>query len=245
MFVTMVFVNDSAPRSRRDRPAKPPLTRDWIVDAAVEILRTEGLTKVTMRRVAEELDTGAASLYVYVANTAELHSSMLDRLLGDLEPDDSGPWSQRAEQLLLDYTVLLAGYPGLARAALVIRPSGDHSLRLFDHLFGLLMDGGIAPDRAAWGADLLILLGTAEAAEHGARDRSDPNVTVDPEHGWAAVEAAVRSADPELLPHLAEHGDAALAGTGAERLRWAFRSTLAGIAATPTVGSIITPEDHR
>ena len=49
---------------------------------AVELVRAEGLAKVTMRRLAQELDTGAASLYVYVRNTAELHAAVLDELLG-------------------------------------------------------------------------------------------------------------------------------------------------------------------
>ena len=40
---------------------------------------------MTMRRLADELDTGAASLYVYVRNTAELHAAVLDELLGSVE----------------------------------------------------------------------------------------------------------------------------------------------------------------
>ena len=40
--------------------------------AAVTVMRAEGLESVTMRRLATELDTGPASLYVYVQNTAEI-----------------------------------------------------------------------------------------------------------------------------------------------------------------------------
>src|SRR6185437_6867831 len=71
----------SARPSRRERPAKPALTRDGIVAAALGILREEGLGKVTMRRVAQELDTGHASLYVYVRDTGDLHAQVLDALL--------------------------------------------------------------------------------------------------------------------------------------------------------------------
>ena len=78
------------PRSRRERPAKPALTREGIVAAAVAVLRAEGLRKVTMRRLAEELDTGPASLYVYVRNAAELHAAILDELLGTVGPVSSG-----------------------------------------------------------------------------------------------------------------------------------------------------------
>ena len=41
----------------------------------------DGLSKVTMRRVAATLDTGAASLYVCVRNTEDLHAQILDVLL--------------------------------------------------------------------------------------------------------------------------------------------------------------------
>src|ERR1700761_7653265 len=74
-------VPPAPPPNRRERPAKPALTRDGIVAAALLVLRAEGLGKVTMRRVAQQLDTGHASLYVYVRDTADLHAQVLDALL--------------------------------------------------------------------------------------------------------------------------------------------------------------------
>src|ERR1700761_1100430 len=83
--------------SRRERPAKPALTREGIIAAAARILRDEGLGKVTMRRVAQELDTGHASLYVYVRNTEDLHAQLLDaQLAGALAgPPPEGTWRSR------------------------------------------------------------------------------------------------------------------------------------------------------
>jgi AcrR family transcriptional regulator len=84
--------------SRRERPAKPALTRAGIVSAAMSVMRAEGLDRVTMRRLAAELDTGAASLYVYVRNTAELHAAMLEELLSQIDlspPAASGDWQER------------------------------------------------------------------------------------------------------------------------------------------------------
>jgi len=43
------------------------------------ILKSDGLEAVTMRRVAAALDTGAASLYVYVPGREGLLQAMLDR----------------------------------------------------------------------------------------------------------------------------------------------------------------------
>src|ERR1041384_8245048 len=117
----------SAPRSRRERPAKPALTREGIVATAVGLMRAEGLERVTMRRLATELDTGPASLYVYVRNTAELHGALLDELLAELVlPGIETPvgWSDRLIDLLCRYTELLYGYPSLARSVLTLMPSG-------------------------------------------------------------------------------------------------------------------------
>src|ERR1041384_8259259 len=122
----------SAPRSRRERPAKPALTREGIVATAVGVMREEGLERVTMRRLAAELDTGPASLYVYVRNTAELHGAMLDELTAELGPRDGADWREQLIDLLWSYTDLLFAYPSLARSVLLLRPSGPNYLRLID-----------------------------------------------------------------------------------------------------------------
>ena len=73
--------SEASPRSRRDRPAKPALSREAIVDAALAIVREEGIDALTMRRLAQALDTGPASLYVYVANRDELWDLLFDAAL--------------------------------------------------------------------------------------------------------------------------------------------------------------------
>src|ERR1700749_3961881 len=92
----------SRPRSTRDRPAKAPLSEDAIVDAALAVLKSEGPDAVTMRRVAAALDTGAASLYVYVPHRDGLLQSMLDRVTTtiELEPPDPSRWREQLHSLL-------------------------------------------------------------------------------------------------------------------------------------------------
>lgn len=50
----------------------------------LRILDRDGLDALTMRRVAKELDTGPASLYVYVANRDDLMAAMLDAALAQV-----------------------------------------------------------------------------------------------------------------------------------------------------------------
>src|SRR6202034_4079237 len=161
--------------SRRERPAKPALTRAGIVAAALAVMRAEGLDRVTMRRLAAELDTGPASLYVYVRNTAELHAAMLEELLGqiDLGPvTAAGDWRERLITVLTSYTAILFEHPGLAQSALVTRPSGPAYFGLVEALLALARAGGISADRASWAMDLLLHVATATAVQPGTRERA-------------------------------------------------------------------------
>jgi len=213
------------PRSRRDRPAKPALSREGIVAAAVTILRAEGLKKVTMRRLAQELDTGPASLYVYVRYTAELHAAVLDELLGTIETAPTeGSWRERVEQVLTAYTAMLFEHPSLARSALTAWPSGPHYLNLIETLLALLDEGGVPPAQAAWGVDLLLQQATATAAEHSGDDTTRDD--------WDTLTDALRNVSDRTHPHIAARSGDLLAGAPEVRLSWRFQALINGIERT-------------
>jgi AcrR family transcriptional regulator len=219
----------TAPRSRRERPAKPALTREGIITTAVGLMRAEGLERVTMRRLATELDTGPASLYVYVRNTAELHAAVLDELLGTVElRPRKGNWQDRLVRVLTSYTKVLFEHPGLAQSALVARPSGTNYLNLVEAVLGLLAEGGIPGGQAAWGLDLLLQTATATAAEHQ---------TETSQEDWDLLAAAVRDATKATHPNIAALGPQLLAGSGPDRLIWAFHVVINGTRTTPRESS--------
>jgi AcrR family transcriptional regulator len=221
--------------SRRERPAKPALTREGIVAAAVRVMQAEGLDRVTMRRLAQELDTGPASLYVYVRNTAELHAAMLEDLLAqiDLAPvTAAGGWQDRLVEVLWSYTSILFEYPGLAQSVLVTRPSGPAYLGLADGILALLSAGGVTPDRAAWAVDMLLHFATSTAAEQSARNRA-----IDAGDEEEALAAVLREAPAGTYPHIAAVGaEELLSGSGPERLTWGFRVLISGVLQTPRPG---------
>lgn len=199
-------------------------------------MRAEGLAKATMRRVAQALDTGPSSLYVYVSSTTELHAAVLDELLGQLTARSSGTWRERLELLLADYLDILITHPGLARSALVLRPSGPHTIALFDTLLGLLLEGGVPTARAAWGVDLLLQQTIATAAEHSAATPGAGDASH--EASQDALRAAVHSASPDAAPHVAAHAATILSGTPDQRRAWALDTLVNGIASTPVPTSL-------
>src|ERR1700722_19941431 len=157
--------------STRDRPAKAPLSVDAVVDAALAILKADGLDAVTMRRVAAALDTGAASLYVYVAGREGLQLAMLDRVTAEvaLEVPDPSRWRDQLHGLLSRMHTTLIAYPGIAAMTLAYPPMTDAVLLVTENLLGILLAGGIEPQDAAWACDLLVLLVTGVASEDDVR----------------------------------------------------------------------------
>lgn len=220
----------STPGSRRERPAKPALTRQGIIDAALTILHDEGLNKVTMRRIAEMLDTGPASLYVYVRNTADLHAQVLDALLTTVTASftTEGTWRDRLKQLLMHYTLVLFDYPEIARMTMTTHPSGPNYLSLVEQILALLKEGGMPDREAAWTVDLLLLYATAIAAEHSTRASSSQAADED-----SALAAVIATADVSRYPNVNRLGDELLSGSGPDRFRWSIDVFLTGALRVP------------
>lgn len=184
-----------------------------------------------MRRLAAALDTGPASLYVYVRNTAELHAAVLDDMLGavDLAPATAaGNWQDRLVRVLTSYTTVLLDNPGLAQSALVARPSGPRYLNLLEVILALLNEGGVLDGRAAWLCDILLQFATATGAEQAARDRN-----TEAEQEMDALASAIRNASPETHPRIATLGEDLLSGPGSDRLDWGFHLLINGALHTP------------
>jgi AcrR family transcriptional regulator len=210
--------------SRRNRPSKAPLSRDGIVTTALRILDRDGLAGLSLRRVAAALDTGAASLYVYVANLEELHALMLDRALAAVQVTeaDSIPWRGRLKTFLMAYLHVLYKRQGLAQLALSTIAYGPNSLRIWDALLGLLKEGGVDDLRAAWGLDLLILYVTAIAAEQSVRRESD--------QGLGRVKNALSTISEKQFPLVFALRETLLSGGGETRGEWALDVIIDGIA---------------
>lgn len=79
-------------REARRRPRADGLCSDRIIHAALALVDAEGLEALTVRRLAEDLATGSASLYRHVASRDELLVLLIDHVLGDVRypPDDAG-----------------------------------------------------------------------------------------------------------------------------------------------------------
>jgi AcrR family transcriptional regulator len=228
------------PRSRRDRPAKSALSREAIVDAALAILREEGLEAVSMRRIAQALDTGPASLYVYVANRDELHELLFDAAIAGIETEPVDPARWRDQLKALGHRMIkmmVEDYPGIAFLAMTHIPIGDNALRVTESMLALLKAGGASDQAAAYAADLLSMYVTAIAYEqsiYAARYR-------DPEHEKLEVKKLAQrfaTLDAERFPTMAGLAEAMTRGDGDERFELGLDVIVNGLQATPTEGRL-------
>lgn len=74
------------------------LSREEIVQAALEIAEEDGIRNVSMRKVARRLDAGTMSLYHYVRTKDDLLALMDDAVMGEIViPDGEMPegWRER------------------------------------------------------------------------------------------------------------------------------------------------------
>jgi AcrR family transcriptional regulator len=225
----------AAPVSRRDRPAKPPLSREAIIKAGLEVLDRDGLDALTMRRVAQELDTGAASLYVYVKNRDDLMAAMLDETLGEVALPTEGSWQERL-RVLVDSTIKAMGaHDGLALVALGGIPTGLNALLVLDRMLGLFKEGGLDDVTASWAVDLVYLHCTAGGAENAAyrakdQQRQDEHLA-EVDRIYAALPADRYPMITALRGSLLSDGD---------RQAWGLQVLINGLLSTPA-GDARTP----
>ena len=130
---------------------REPLTRLRIVELALDIIDTEGLPALNMRRLAAAAGVKPMSLYHHFpskeAILAEVAESIAAAALGDQRA--AGPWRERARLLFVGLYELVQAHPRalpLITTGVLRTPSGR---RWMEELMGVLLEAGFTPDAAA------------------------------------------------------------------------------------------------
>ncbi len=93
---------------------RPQLTRESIVDAAIRVAGRDGLAKLSMRNLAAELGFEVMSLYTHVSNKADLHTSMVERVVEQIEMpdiDDTFEWRAALREHAINLKTLFEQHP--------------------------------------------------------------------------------------------------------------------------------------
>jgi AcrR family transcriptional regulator len=127
------------------RPERAPVgrpaqrSRAEITAVALDIADREGLDAVSMRRVAAELGTGAASLYRYVGTREELLDLMTDATAAEYELGaPGGDWLPDLIALGEQARAIYRRHRWLAALAIARPVIGPNGVALMEHVMGVL-----------------------------------------------------------------------------------------------------------
>ncbi len=186
------------------------ITRELLLDAAMQLVDAEGLDALTMRRLGREVGAAAAMVYRFFADKEELVEALADRVFAQARQAGRTPaaaprasivtgWADQLHAMAHGIRRALLAHPALVPAAVRRPPRQEATLHGIDAGLGLLLSAGLDPESAAKGyqAVLFYALGFAAleapfaaAPDGGARDQADTQ----------AVLAALPAED---YPHIA------------------------------------------
>lgn len=135
--------NGSTRPPARPRGRPPSLTEDQIIDAALQIIRTEGLDALSMRRLSQQLGRSQMAAYSYVADKQQLLDLVARRTLAEVRipgPDD-GAWDDQLRLLIDRIDTQLRRHPGIA--GLLLQRMLHSDRRLVYALMAIMVEAGL------------------------------------------------------------------------------------------------------
>jgi AcrR family transcriptional regulator len=146
------MTDQAQPTRRRARTRAPwgSLSRERVLDAAVELADRDGIDALSMRRLAQELGAEPMSLYHWFRSKDALLQGMLDEVYAEMEPPlDGTDWRRDLRGAAISSRDVLLRHPWAA--GLLMRPAADPStvssarLGWMNAVLGRLRAAGFSP----------------------------------------------------------------------------------------------------
>lgn len=190
---------------------RDPLTPEAIAKAGLEVLDSDGLAGFSMRRVAEKLDTGAASLYWHVGSKDGLLDLILEDVMEEqvenLPVPDPENWQEQLKEVARAMRRTILAHRDIVQVSIGRIPMGPNALRLSEGVLAILRAGKV-PDELAVQSYLLLLSAVNgftvdEAGFDDAKEESAPPI----EELAGMVGGYLRSLPADQFPNLADVGE--------------------------------------
>jgi AcrR family transcriptional regulator len=187
---------EQSPRRSRGRP---PLQLDRIIAAAIALLDEDGAGALSMRNLAQRLDSGTATLYRHFTGRADLVGQVVDSVLAEGHVDDEAldgmTWQQACETLAHSLFDVFRRHPNLAPLLVEQIPLGPNAMTQREQTIALLLESGFAPPLAAQACATV-----ARYVLGFATQLSPPDARSDGDEVWQAL-------DPQAFPAIASVAD--------------------------------------
>ncbi|MEU0005739.1 TetR/AcrR family transcriptional regulator [Streptomyces sp. NPDC006314] len=138
-------------------PARAPLSRERVVEAAFTVLDRQGLDGLSMRQVAAELGVTVSALYAHVSSKDDLMELMYARLFDRYETPEPDPerWREQVRDYARFWRQRLLSHRDMARISMAHVPFTAELLPHVEALLAIFRTAGL-PDRIAAEAGDLI-----------------------------------------------------------------------------------------
>lgn len=131
------------------KPTRPPLNKERILKAAVDLADREGLGALTMRRLGSELGVEAMSLYKHVANKDAILDGIVEYIVGEMEiPSEGTPWRDAMRSRASSARLVLRSHSWAIGLLESRGPSGPTVMSYLNATLGSLREGGFSIDDA-------------------------------------------------------------------------------------------------
>lgn len=131
---------DRAPGEQR-----PRLSRERVLQTAIDLADSRGLEALTMRRLGEELGVEAMSVYRHVANKRDLLNAMIDAVFQEVDlPSHTDDWKTALRKRSMSLRGMLKRHTwanGLMDSAVT---PGAATLRQHDRVLGTFRNAGFS-----------------------------------------------------------------------------------------------------
>lgn len=206
------------------RPAK--FTHAQLQSAALRLLDREGLSGLSMRALAEELGTGAMTLYNYVPQREAINLLVVEAVIAEARwecvPD--ADWREDVRAIASALWRAVRSHPHAIPLILTRRSRAPAVFEITEALLGALARSGRSGSQllVAFRAVSALIMGLAQAELAGplslqAAESADDTI------------ARFRALPPERFPHLIEIASAAIESTAEDEFNAGLDLLLAGL----------------
>jgi AcrR family transcriptional regulator len=139
--------------SHRRSRGRPALPLDRIVTTALQIVDDEGADALSMRALAQRLNSGTATLYRHFTSRADLVAAVVDMMFGAIELNvaalNASPWQDACKVAAHSMFDVLRRHRNVASLLADDVPVGPNALAAREQMLAFLLANGFPPALAA------------------------------------------------------------------------------------------------
>jgi AcrR family transcriptional regulator len=139
------MVIEAGPSAER----RTPLTRERVLQAAVDLADRGGIEALSMRKLGQELDVEAMALYRHVRNKDDILDGIVDVIVGEIDvPEPGDDWKGTLRHKVVAARRVMLRHPWAPRVLEERVSLGPAALGYVDSVLGILLAGGFSLDLA-------------------------------------------------------------------------------------------------